>query len=281
MAPMQPPRPACLACARNARSTWLLAATLGALSHGCAHAPPPRFSDVGAPGRLEQGDFEIAAAGYPAMFFGEDQLLVAASPTIALAAADWVSFEVGGEFARGLGSWDLGQLGLRMTALGRTRSYEPGEEPADALGLLDFDFGGGLGRSGDGGELADHRSVLAGGTYFGLGTGVNVDWFTWYARGRGGISGDAAGNLTAWWSVLTGVEFMIADHLAVWISGGGAGDLNVGLFNAATPAMGGIQWGGGLAFHFNMLRDDFGEPEPEQTPQAPAPAAAPVAPPED
>ena len=257
-------------------SSLVLGLVLLLLPTGCAHAPPPRFSDVGAPGRLEQGDFEIAAAGYPAAFFGERQLLVAVSPTIALAPADWASIELGAELGRGLGSWDFGQLGVRMTALDRTRDYEPGEEPADVLGLLDFDFGGGIGRSGDGGELADHRSVLAGGTYFGVGTGVNVDWFSWYVRGRGAISGDAAGNLTLWWGLITGFEAMIADHLAIWISGGGAGDLNVGLFNAATPSIGGIQWGGGLAFHFNMLRDDFSDPEPAPTPPPPAKGAAPA-----
>ncbi len=187
---------------------------------GCmAYAPPVRSVTYGAPGRLRQGDLEIAGGSAGAIAPGGT-----GSGWLAYGVRDWASVELGVDASRK--SWAMGFLGGRFT-------HAPQRE-RKLHGALDGEVGVGMGVGGNddcsGGQRScdSHRwnQRAAFGSYLGGGAGYHFSWFALYARGR--IQQTVSDGLpaTLWGTLHGGLQFRIARTVDLFAGTGLSGFVN-------------------------------------------------------
>lgn len=185
------------------RTTGLL---LLALLPSCvSYAPPVRSLTYGAPGRLRQGDLEIAGGAAGIIAPGS-----AGGGWLAYAVRDWASVELGVDASRN--TWAMGFLGGRFT-------HAPKRE-RKLHGALDGEVGVGMGAGGEAycaysstSPRCDHRNWnqrVAFGSYLGGGAGYHFSWFALYARGRIQQSMSDGLPATVWGTLHGGLQFRIA-----------------------------------------------------------------------
>ena len=184
---------------------------------GCmAYAPPVRSVTYGAPGRLRQGDLEIAGGSAGAIAPGGT-----GSGWLAYGVRDWASVELGVDASRK--GWAMGFLGGRFThAPQRDRKLH---------GALDGELGVGMGAGGNCDyndtrcERRNWNQRVAFGSYLGGGAGYHFSWFALYARGR--IQQTVSDGLpaTLWGTLHGGLQFRIAHTVDLFAGSGISGFL--------------------------------------------------------
>lgn len=208
---------------------------------GCAaYAPPVRSVTYGAPGRLRQGDLEIAggmASAAAAAFSGGGWL--------AYGVRDWASVELGLDAQRN--SWGMGFLGGRFT-------HAPKRE-RKLHGALDGEVGLGMGAGGNddcdfNDKHCDRRSWnqrAAFGSYLGGGAGYHFSWFALYARGR--IQQTVSDGLpaTVWGTLNGGMQFRIARTVDLFGAAGLSGYFTTKSANSAF-----FSFDTGISVHFDV-----------------------------
>jgi hypothetical protein len=176
---------------------------LAALSGCASYSPPVRSPTYGAPGRLRQGDLEIAGAVAGVVAPGD-----AGGGWLAYAVRDWASVELGVDAS--IGRWAMGFLGGRFThAPKRDRKLH---------GALDGEVGVGMGAGGNAhcsnySTSCDPRSWherVAFGSYLGGGAGYHFSFFALYARGRVQQTVSDGLPATVWGTLHGGLQFRIA-----------------------------------------------------------------------
>lgn len=188
-----------------------------ALSTGCAsYAPPVRSPTYGAPGRLRQGDLEIAGGSAGAIAPAG-----AFAGWLAYGVRDWASVELGVDGSRN--GWAMGFLGGRFT-------HAPKRE-RKLHGALDGEVGVGMGAGGNDHCGADETRCsqrkwnqrVAFGSYLGGGAGYHFSWFALYARGR--IQQTVSDGLpaTVWGTLHGGLQFRIAHTVDLFAGTGLSG----------------------------------------------------------
>jgi hypothetical protein len=187
------------------------------------YAPPVRAVHYGAPGRLHEGELEIAGtlAGITTPTAG--------SVHLAYGVQDWASAEVGGTFVSEDGTRNMSAMAWAGPRFTLPRA------PHGASLLLDMELGIG---AGVGGELcpADAKTCepdrrqwhdrTAFGGYEGVGLGVGYKWFSIYARGR--VEESVATNIpvTYWPSAMLGLGFDATRSVSLDLGGGYVGYRN-------------------------------------------------------
>jgi hypothetical protein len=169
-----------------------------------SYAPPVRSPTYGAPGRLRQGDLEIAGSVAGVVAPGD-----AGGGWLAYGVRDWASVELGVDAS--LRGWAMGFLGGRFT-------HAPRRE-RKLHGALDGEVGVGMGAGGEA-YCPDSNSTscsprdwnerVAFGSYLGGGAGYHFSFFALYARGR--IQQTVSDGLpaTVWGTLHGGLQFRIA-----------------------------------------------------------------------
>jgi hypothetical protein len=194
----------------RAESAILLAAGMTFMA-GCnaSFAPPIRSGQDGAPGRLHEGDLEVA---------GSWNLANSGGPDVGYALTDVVSIEGGAEI-QGSGSdmgWALGYLGPRFTLNRRTKDKdgELGQGPAADAGI-----GFGMGAGGSKSPWWEHRAE---GGYADFGGAYYFPFIAIYGRAR--VEQAFATGLppTLWWSTTAGLQFWYGP-LAIYAATGAVG----------------------------------------------------------
>lgn len=175
-------------------------------------APPLRTQMGGAPGRVAQGDVEVAGAttGRNAPAYG--------GPTLAIGVSPRVAIEGGGEFAAaadGNSGWALGFAGTRIT--GRI----PARRRLTLVGDNELGIGAGVGgRNCEPAEGCDsdrrwyQRS--AGGAYAGFGGALRWRVPALYTRIRAQVMAAQNIPVTAWTTWSTGLELRFVERVSVW-----------------------------------------------------------------
>ena len=209
---------------RLAIITWL--ATVGAAGCNLYYAPPIRAVQYGAPARLEEGRVEVG--GTAGGLFLPD----VGGPHLAVGVRDWVALEAGGNFFLDAGrqSWAMGFVGPRF-------SYAPHRaERVHFISDLELGVGAGVGGVRDSNSpvtkdcpQCDGRTGydrVAGGAYGGIGLGLQIAWFSVYARTR--LEESSATNVptTLWPSASLGIEFNVKKRVALTLAGGYIGYTN-------------------------------------------------------
>src|SRR6185312_11108517 len=195
---------------------------------GCSptYAPLVRAAQYGAPARLTEGQVEV---GGSVGGFGLPNVVV---PHLAVGLRDWVSLEGGANFNIGgnRDSWALGFLGSRFSLAPHR------EQRVHFIGDLELGLGGGIGGARAGNEMASKDCMscdglvatdrTAWGGYGGVGAGVQIAWFSLYARTR--VEASTATNVpaTLWPSASLGLEFNIVKKVALTLAGGYLGYTN-------------------------------------------------------
>lgn len=183
---------------------------------GCAptFAPPMRTTHFGAPGRLEEGEGQIAGG---VTGFGTG------GPTVSVPVTDQLTVEAAYDVDMGtVTGWRIGSLGARW-------SSSPGRES-----FASWDAEGGVG-AGVGGvkhvtisesescwfsggtcgsterdvEVGDPDSRFAYGGYAGVGGALGNGTFAWMARARLQVSKASEIPTTVWFSMVTGPELRL------------------------------------------------------------------------
>jgi len=201
------------------QTTWhLVVASVMVLSSICAcspvYSPPIRSTHYGAPGRLDPGDGEVAAAG---SMYGNGTL------TGGIPVSKNLRLEVGADGGMNTGKWILGVAGLRWTVpIGNRQAPEVAiaDTPYKRKGwFMDVEGGFGLGVGGelyeDDGEPSHLDTEIgtpwdrfAGGVYTGLGFGFWAkDWLSLFGRARFQVTAAQGLPDTVWYSSVLGVEF--------------------------------------------------------------------------
>lgn len=193
------------------------------LASACAptFAPPLRTQMGGAPGRVYEGDVEVAGAatGRGAPAYG--------GPTLAIGVSPRVAIEGGGEFAAaatGDSGWALGFAGTRIT--GRV----PARRRLTLVGDNELGIGAGVGgtncQPAEGCDT-DRRWYQrpAGGAYAGFGGALRWRVPALYTRIRAQVMGAQRVPVTAWTTWSTGLELRFVDRVSVWAG--------IGLWNYA------------------------------------------------
>jgi hypothetical protein len=210
---------------RTALITWL--GPLLALA-GCNlyYAPPLRAVQYGAPARLEEGRVEIGTTA--------GGLIVpdVVSPHLGVGVRDWLALEVGGNILD-----DGGRQGWAMGFVGPRFSYAPHRtDRVHFIGDLELGVGAGVGGVRDSNSAVskdcpdcDGRTGydrIATGVYGGVGAGVQIAWFSLYARAR--LEESSATNVptTLWPSASVGLEFNVRKRVALTLAGGYIGYTN-------------------------------------------------------
>jgi hypothetical protein len=185
---------------------------------GSSHAPQVRIPHPGAPGRVGAGTNDIAFAvtdGNGARSVGRG-------------LSDQLALEVGleSDFTEVV----IGFAGVRFTPLPPSRRR--------IAFVLDVEGGAGVG-------FEARRP--AGGGYYGLGLGYRIHFFTPYLRARQQLTGARDVPMTAYTTVVVGMQFAILDTLHFW---GGTG------FRYVTTSEGGsnleIPRGGWLTYDIGL-----------------------------
>lgn len=185
------------------------------------YAPPVRSPHGEAPGSMRAGEvrFSAGAVGFPMPVIG--------GPAATVAVSDHVAVELGADFSAIDAPWAIGFVGVRLTPVNdRADSF-------DGRLSLDVELGGGI---GSGGELCGNSSRcdengtvwdgrerfdrLAGGAMAGVGVGVHLDWFAVFLRTRLQETVATGVPSTTWGSGVLGVQFTIADRVALYFAGG-------------------------------------------------------------
>jgi hypothetical protein len=141
-------------------------------------SPPIRNADFGAPGHLQEGRIEIAAAGGAQLLsdtFPKGDL----APSLALSATDWMTFELGGSWAPNTAA--VGWGGLRATPL------LPWKTAAQGLSL-DIAIGGG---GGVGGKVCDNEELEPEDSNINCPGRMEWDGLEWYERSLWGVYAEA------------------------------------------------------------------------------------------
>jgi hypothetical protein len=216
---------------RGCRSAWaVVGLVVGVMLGGCAptYAPPVRSPHYGAPGRLSEGDVEVA--GGAAGFFSP----TAGGGWLGYGVRDWISVEAGADGSE-LG-WGMGYAGVRLThAPRRDAKFHAAFDFETALGA-----GAGGSRCGnknkdeeasscDGNGTPDGRSWRergAGGAVVGGGAGYHLGPAAGFVRGRLQLTGATNVPATLWSSVHAGLQFRIARTVDLFSSFGHSGYYN-------------------------------------------------------
>lgn len=220
------------------------------LATGCAYSPPLRTPSYGAPGRLREGQLELAGgvAGAALPFAG--------GARVGYGVRDWAAVEGAVDLADG---WAMGSLGGRFTrAPGRDRRFH---------GALDGELGVGAGaggsqRSGIGVKEPPWWQVAALGAYVGGGAGYHLGIVALWARGRVQASAADGAPSTLYGAANGGIQVRVAERFDVHASGG-----VFGVHNRETSAFVPL-WDFGVSYYFTLGRRRAAEP-------ATAPPAAP------
>lgn len=185
----------------------------------CGYSPPVRTPSYGAPGRLREGQIELAAGAAGIFSTDPDADRVAdpfaGGPRIGYGVRDWAAVEAGGEFSR-LG-WALGFLGGRFTRAPR--------RDEDLHGALDLEVGVGAGAGGEpicpespcsATSFRDptpwHRR-LALGAYLGGGAAYHIHFFALWTRVRVQAAAADRSPSTLWYAVHGGIQFRVAERI--------------------------------------------------------------------
>lgn len=183
------------------------------MATGCYTAAPVRTTGYGAPGRLQDGQMELAVGG---------TTFLSGGAFLGLAVTDWMSVELTSDF--GYGAWAMGGLALR---------FNPVRPDGEGV-ALDLELGGGLGAgylsSGPdvciegacGSNDPNWRDVLSYGGYAGTGFGWWVlDWLAIYLRARAGFNGSDEASYAVFAEARMGIEFRFKKGAYLYIAGGG------------------------------------------------------------
>jgi hypothetical protein len=220
------------------RSACLL--LLAVLLPGCvSYAPPVRSLTYGAPGRLRQGDLEIAGG------FAGLAGPAAGGGWLAYGVRDWASVELGADASRN--GWAMGFLGGRFT-------HAPNRE-RKLHGALDGEVGVGMGAGGNGNCLSEDRSCdhrlwnqrAAFGSYLGGGAGYHFSFFALYARGRIQQTVSDGIPATVWGTLHGGLQFRIARTVDLFGGAGLSGFVTGEGHNANS-----VSYDAGISVHFDV-----------------------------
>lgn len=178
------------------------------LTSACySHAPPVRMAHLGAPGRIGEGSFDVAAA----------VTSVGGGQTLGYGLSDKLAVEGGIE--SNFTDVVMGFAGVRYTPL------PPGRRKIAFV--LDLEGGTGAGVGGrvcnDSAECSAPGQNLrrpAGGGYLGVGIGARIHFFSPYLRARQQLTGARDVPMTGYTTVLAGVQFAIFDSLHLWAGTG-------------------------------------------------------------
>jgi len=205
---------------------------------GCAYSPPVRSLGYGAPGRLRQGELEVAGG------FAAVPTPMAGGGWIGYGVRDWAAIEVGADGS--IGSWGMGFAGGRFTHAPR-RDHK-------LHGAVDGEIGVGLGAGGSQACRSDEKGCdsrrwndrIALGGYVGGGAAYHFHFFAIYARARAQPTIAEGTPGTLWGQAHGGIQFRIARTLDIFSSAGVAGLVtrrDNGVFFA---------WDLGVAIHFDV-----------------------------